>query len=90
MASFNSGGSPSARISTSSAAAVVPPGDVTFSRKVAAGSAERRDRWCRIRLDDRDPLGCKSGLQPAFEQGAAHLAGAAQNDGACEIVKILV
>ena len=38
---FKSGGRPSSRISTSSAAAVVPPGEVTFSRKVAASSAER-------------------------------------------------
>ena len=38
---FKSGGRPSSRISTSSAAAVVLPGEVSISRKVAASSAER-------------------------------------------------
>src|SRR5476651_702596 len=37
----NSGSSPFWPIRTSSAAAVVPPGDVTLARKVAASSSER-------------------------------------------------
>src|SRR4051794_26623873 len=41
MALVISGSRPSAPISTSSAAAVVPPGEVTFWRKVEAGSVER-------------------------------------------------
>jgi hypothetical protein len=40
-ARVNSDCRPSGPISTSSAAAVVPPGDVTFWRNVAAGSSER-------------------------------------------------
>ena len=41
MARVISGCMPSPAISTSSAAAVVPPGEVTFWRKVADGSSER-------------------------------------------------
>ena len=34
--------------------------------------------------------GARAGLQPALEQGAAHLAGAAQNDRAGEVAQVAV
>ena len=75
-----SGARPSLPISTSSAAAVVPPGEVTFSRNTAASSAERcssspepatvsRASFCGKR---RPAVRRRRRLAPALRQAGRH------------------
>src|SRR5215470_7383 len=56
---------PSAAISTSSAAAVVPPGEVTFWRKVAGSSGERLSSSPEPETVARASLVARSGGRPA-------------------------
>jgi len=46
------------------------------------GSNERRARLRRGRIDDRDLAWIEAGTEPAFQHGAAHLAGTDQNQPA--------
>jgi hypothetical protein len=53
-----------------------------------APACQRRDVRLRLRLDYRELARIEPKPQPAFEQGAAHFAGADQNEQAGEIAQV--
>ena len=72
MALVISDSSPSFAISTSSAAAVVPPGEVTFCRKVAASSVERRSSSPEPATVARASVSASAVRQTGGRAGARH------------------